>query len=156
MKTIAGILMTLLSCAVLLSIAAYEKDAVGCKDSPLAPRMQGYYIVGCDDHDGNADFEIPKGDGTETVHVEGKSVAVMYSPQPDMKQKPTEAQLKADFEKAMKGEGAAFMCTTPGQNWPVYRLLKGDKEYWIVLLVNSAEYFTGSYAIRVIERGGAK
>lgn len=156
MKTIAGILVTLLSCVVLINLIAAEKDATGCKDSPLVPRMQGYYIVGCDDHDGNADFDVPKGNGTETVHVEGKSVAIMYSPKPDLKQKPGEAQFKADFEKAMKSEGATFMCTTPGQNWPVYMVVKGGKEYWIVLLVNSGQYFTGSYTVRVIERSGGK
>ncbi len=156
MKTTGGILVTLLSCAVLLNFVAAEKDAAGCKDSPLAPRVQGYYIEGCDNSDGNADFEIPKGAGIERVHVEGKSVAIMYSPQPDLKQKPTEAQLRADLEKFMKAEGATFMCTTPGQKWPVYRLLKGGKEYWIVLLLDSGQYYSATYAVRVIERAAGK
>lgn len=156
MKTIARISVALLWCAVLLNVAAAEKDAAGCKDSPVAPRMQGYIIDGCDNHDGNADFEIPKGADIERVHVEGKSVAVMYSPRPDLTPAPTEAQLKADFEKSMKAEGATFMCTTPGQKWPVYRLLKDGKEYWIVLLITSGQYFDGTYAVRVIERRAGK
>ena len=68
MKTIAGILVALLSRVVILSIAASEKDAEGCKGSPLAVRMHGCFIAGCDGHDGNAGFEAPKGRGTETIH----------------------------------------------------------------------------------------
>lgn len=152
MKMTFLIVITTLSFLISLNPCAAEKDSPGCKDHSLAPRMEGYYIVGCDDHDAVTDFEVPKGKETETVHVEGKSVAIMYSPQPELKQKPTESKLKTDFESAMKKQGGAFVTLTVGQKWPVYKLTKDGKEYWIVLLVDSGQYFDGSYTVRVIER----
>ena len=52
----------------------------------------------------------------------------------------------------MKKQGGALAATSPGQKWPVYKVAANGKEYWIVLMVNSGEYFTGSYTVRVIEK----
>jgi hypothetical protein len=41
---------------------------------------------------------------------------------------------------------------TYGQKWLVYTIAKDGKKFWIVLLVNSGQYFTGSYACRIIEK----
>lgn len=143
--------LAILFCLLLLNISATEKDAPGCKDSPLAPRLPGYYILGCSSDDAVADFDLLKGDGT--IHVEGKSTAVLYAHQTDLKvKKPTEAWLKTEFENIMKKEGGALAATSPGQKWPVYKVTANGKEYWIVLMVDSGEYFTGSYAVRVIEK----
>lgn len=150
MKNLAVTLVALLSCLIALAFLAAEKDADGCKNHPLIPRLEGFYIAGCDGHDGNADFDGPKG----PIHVEGKSTAIVFMPQPDAKQKPAEAKLKAEFESAMVKLGAVRFGATPGQKWPVYKLAKEGKEYWVVLMVDSGEYFTGSYAVRVIEKKG--
>jgi len=156
MKSVAVLSLTLLSLVASLAVAGAEKDAAGCKDHPLVPRFEGFYIAGCSSAAANADFDLPGGDGTDTVHVEGPSTALMYKPQPDAPQKPTEAKLKADFENAMKKQGATLAGITSGQNWPAYKLLRDGKEFWIVLLVNGGEYFTGSYTVRVIEKSGGK
>ncbi len=151
MKKILVFAFSLLFCVFLLTLPAAEKDAPGCKDSPLAPRLPGYYIMGCSSGDAVADFDLLKDAGT--IHVEGKSTAVLYAHQPDLKVKePTEAWLKTEFENMMKKQGGALAATSPGQKWPVYKLASDGKEYWIVLMVDSGEYFTGSYAVRIIEK----
>ncbi len=152
MKNAFLIVLWMLSGLLAVNLYAAEKDAPGCKNHPLVPGMQGYYISGCSSDDAVADFDVLKGKATETVHVEGKSTAILCKPQPDLKSKPTEAGLKADFEKAITKQGGALVGATPGQKWPVYKLAKDGKEYWIVLLVDGGKYFTGSYGVRVIEK----
>jgi len=139
-----------------VNLHAAQQDAAGCKSHPLAPAMPGYFISACSSDDGVADFEVLKGKFTETVHVEGKSAAILYSPQPDLKSKPTEAGLKADFDKVITKQGGTLVSATPGQKWPVYKLTKDGKEFWIVLMVDGGQYFTGSYAVRVIEQNRQK
>ena len=155
MKTVAVLGLTLFALVACVAVAGAEKDAAGCKDHPLVPRLEGFYIAGCSQAEADADFDLPGGNGTGTVHVEGPSTALLYAPQPSAP-KPAEAKLKADFEGAMKKQGATLAGISPGQKWPAYRLLKDGKEFWIVLLVDGGEYFTGSYAVRVIERRGGK
>jgi len=147
-------LMALLMLPGLLTVNLYaaENDAPGCKSHPLIPGMQGYYISGCSSDNAVADFDVQKGKATEAVHVEGKSTAILYKPQPDLKSKPAEAGLKADFGQVITKQGGALVGATPGQKWPVYKLAKDGKEYWIVLLVDGGAYFTGSYGVRVIEK----
>ena len=151
MKKILIASSAMLFCLFLLNIPAAEKDAPGCKDSPIAPRLTGYYIMGCSSDDAVADFDLLEGTGT--IHVEGKSTAILYALRTDLKIKnPTESSLKSDFESMMKKQGGALAATSPGQKWPVYKLSKEGKEYWIVLMVDPGEYFTGSYGVRVIEK----
>ena len=151
MKNLLLVAFSLLFCVFLLTLPAAEKDAPGCKDSQFAPRLPGYYIMGCSSDNAVADFDLLKEAGT--IHIEGKSTAILYAHQPDLKvKKPTEAWLKAEFENMMKKQGGALAATSPGQKWPVYKQTANGKEYWIVLMVDGGEYFTGSYAVRVIEK----
>lgn len=145
------IVMTLLFCLLPFSFCAAEKDADGCKDHPLIPRMPGYYITGCNESPAGADLDIIKGNITESVRFEGKSIALSYRPQPDLTTKPGEAELRSYFENAVKKVNGTFFGITYGQKWPVYSVVKDGKKFWIVLLVNSGQYFTGSYACRIIE-----
>jgi len=151
MKKIFAVVM-LCSSLMCATLYAAEMDAAGCKDQPLFPRMTGYYIAGCDDHPANADMVISKGENTETIHIEGKSTALMYSPQPELKAKPSEAQLKNDFENAVKLVGGELLGKTFGQEWPFYHFVKDGKEFWVLLMVDSGKYYTGSYAFRIVEK----
>jgi hypothetical protein len=152
MKSISAFMATMLFGLLSANLLVAQKDAAGCKDHPLIPRLQGYYITGCDNHPATFDADILNGKNTETVHIEGKSVALLYSPLPELKTKPSEPQLRRHFEDAAKTQGGGLAGTTPGQNWPIYKMVKNGKDFWVVLMVNSGEYYTGSYAYRVIEK----
>lgn len=146
------IAMTMLFCLLSVSFCAAEKDADGCKDHPMIPRMPGYYIAGCSATPAGADLDIIKGTVTESVRFEGKSIALFYRPQPELTTKPSEAELRSYFENAVKKMNGAFFGITYGQKWPVYSVDKDGKKFWIVLLINSGQYFNGSYTCRIIER----
>jgi hypothetical protein len=152
MKSISAFMTTMLFGLLSASLLVAQKDAAGCKDHPLIPRLQGYYIIGCDNHPANFDADMLNGKNTETVHIEGNSVALLYSPLPELKAKPTEQQLRGYFEDAAKAQGGGLVGTTPGQNWPIYKMVRNRKDFWVVLMVNSGEYYTGSFAYRVIEK----
>ncbi len=151
MKKITVIAVMMLFGLVSLNLYAAEKDETGCKDHPLIPRISGYYIIGCSSDPASFDMDLAKGTATETIHLEGKSTALLYSPQPDLKSKPGEAQVRIDFENSVKKQGGALVGTTIGQKWPIYKIVKDGTEYWIVLMIDSDEYFTGSYAYRIIK-----
>jgi OmpA-OmpF porin, OOP family len=152
MKKISVIIMTLLLSLLCTTIYAVEKDADGCKDHPLIPRMTEYYIMGCSDTPANSDIDIVKGESTQTIHIEGNSSVLLFKPQPELTKKPSEVHLKSDFEAAVKKQGGELLGETYGQKWPVYYIAKDGKEYWVILLVNSGEYFTGSYTCRIVEK----
>lgn len=152
MKRISAFMITMLFGLLSANLLAAQKDAAGCKDHPLIPRLQDYYITGCSNDPANFDADILNGNNTETVHIEGNSVALLYSPQPELKSKPSEPQLRRHFEDAAKKEGGGLVGATPGQKWPIYKMVKNGKEFWVVLMVDSGEYYTGSYAYRIIEK----
>ena len=149
MKNVSAVLIAMFFVVLSAGLFAAEKDAAGCKDNPLIPRIKDYYIVGCNSSPATFDFDGANG---ASVHVEGKSTALLYRPQPELKAKPTEAQLRSEFENAVKKQGGAQVGTTPGQKWSVYKIVKDGKQYWIVLMIDSGEYFTGSYAYRIVEK----
>ena len=130
---------------------AAEKDKDGCKDHPLIPRMPEYYILDCNDTQAKSDVDIIRGDTTESVHLEGKSSVYLYKSQPDAKTKLSDTRLISDFGKALEKMNGIFFGLTYGQKWPVYTIEKDGKKYWIILLVDSGEYYNGSYACRIIE-----
>jgi hypothetical protein len=152
MKKITAIVLMMLFGLLSANLYAAQKDAAGCKDNPLIFRMPGYYIAGCSDAVTNNDIEIVKGDTTETIHIEGKSTAWMYSPQPDLKSKPTELQLNTDFENSVKKNGGKLLGITFGQEWPIYKISRDGKEIWIILLMNHGEYYNGTYTARIVEK----
>ena len=152
MKKVSVLVMTMMFVLLSANLNAAQKDAAGCKDHPLIPRMQDYYIAGCSDAAASFDADILNGKNSKTVHIEGNSMALLYSPQPDLKSKPGELQLRRNFEDAVKKQGGGLVGATPGQKWPIYKIVKNGKEFWVVLMVNSGEYYTGSYAYRIIEK----
>ena len=83
MKKVSAVVMMLLFGLLSVNVYAAQKDAAGCKDHPLIPRMQGYYIRICSSDVGNFDISLEgSGDRIETVSVQGKSLALLYNPQP--------------------------------------------------------------------------
>ncbi|MFH1982317.1 MAG: hypothetical protein ABIL58_10750 [Pseudomonadota bacterium] len=152
MKKVAAIAMTMLFGLLSANLYAVEKDAPGCKDHPLISRMPGYYLIGCSNDDAKSDVDILNGDRTETIHLEGKSMALLYRLQPEIKTKPNEAQLRGDFENAVKKQGGILLGITYGQKWPIYKMVHDGKEFWVVLMIKSGEYFTGPYTCRIIEK----
>lgn len=152
MRKMPVAVMLVLVCLLSVNGYAAEKDAAGCQDHPLIPRMPEYYIAGCNEIPAGADLDIIKGDVTESVHFEGKSSVFLFMPQPDAKTKLSEAQLRGDFENAVKKMGGTLFGLTFGQKWPVYTIAKEGKAFWLLLMVDSGEYFKGSYACRIIEK----
>jgi hypothetical protein len=152
MKNVSAAVITMLFLLLSASLSAAEKDASGCKDHPLIPRITDYYIAGCSSGAASFDVDMTNGNNTETVHIEGSSEALMYSPQPELKPKPSEIQLRSAFETAVKKQGGRLFGATPGQEWPVYKIIKDGKEFWIVLMINPGKYFTGPYAYRITEK----
>lgn len=131
---------------------AAGQDAAGCQDHPLVPRVPGYSILGCSADDAMADLDVVSGDVTESVHFEGPSVALLYRHAPDLGTTPSEAQVRDHFQSVLEAQGGSLLGVTYGQEWPVYTLANDGKEYWVVLMIKSGEYFTGSYTCRVIEK----
>jgi hypothetical protein len=91
-RKVSVIVITILFCLLPVSIYTAEKDADGCKDHPLIPRMPGYYIAGSNEIPAGADLDIIKEKITESVPFEGKSFAFSYMPQHELKIKPSEVQ----------------------------------------------------------------
>ena len=147
MKKISALLMTLLICLLSSNLYAAQKDAADCKDHPLLPRLPGYFIAGCAESDANFDFETVPGKTPETIHVEGSSLAVSFSTQPELKSKPGRAQILSSFEKAVKKNGGGRVGMV--NSAPVYKLVDGGKESLVVLLADVAG---GGYAYRIIDK----
>lgn len=148
MKKRAVFLMSLLCCLLSFELHAAEKDAPECKDHPLLPRMPNHYILGCAGGDANFDMEAPPGKPAQTTHVEGKSTAILYSPQPELKNKPNRQQIIGNFEKGIKqhkGTLVGMVNTTP-----VYKLDSGGREVWVIVMADNPG---GSHAYRIIEKG---
>lgn len=152
MTKISALAATMLFTLLSITLCAAEKDAAGCKDNPLSLRMPGYYIADCNESFADADMGIVDGKPEETVHIEGKSLGLAYSPQPDLATKPSELQLRGAFDDAMKKQGGTYLGKTIS-TWPIYKLNKDGKEFWVVLLVTPGEYYTGTYTCRIIEKG---
>lgn len=127
------------------------QNANKCKDHPLIPRMPDYYITDCNDVPAESTIDIIRGDTTESVHFQGKSSVYLYMPKPNAKTKLSETELRTNFSNAIEKMNGTLFGITFGQKWPVYAIEKDGKKFWIILLVDSGEYYNGSYACRIIE-----
>lgn len=151
MKNTFIIIVMMMFSLLFTSTHTAGQNAKGCMDHPLIPKMPEYYIIDCNDVPAEADIDIIRGDTTETVHFKGKSSVYMYMPQSDAKTKLSETELLRNFLNGIQKMNGILFGITYGQKWPVYTLEKDGKKYWIILLVNSGEYYTGSYTCRIIE-----
>ncbi|MEE9912763.1 MAG: OmpA family protein [Deltaproteobacteria bacterium] len=148
MKRLSMIAVMILFCLLTANLYAEQKDNAKCQEHPLFNKMPGYWIYNCDQKqfDGR-DFKIVKGKTSETIHVEGQLSWMTYYPQSDLKSKPSELQLRRNFENAIKKQGGTFIGTTDKKR-DVYKLNKDGKEIWVEVWAE----FTGKYGFTVIQK----
>lgn len=148
MKKLVAFLLSSLLCLLSFNLFAAEKDAPGCKDHPLLPRMPGSFIALCATSEASFDMETSSGKTAAAVHIQGKSMVLVYSAQPELKAKPDRKQILAHFEKSMQQHGGTLAGMS--NTIPVYKLIEGDREILVAVL---ADNVGGGYAYRIIEKG---
>ena len=145
MKKISKIVMTMLLLLLAANLYAAQNDDPKCKDHPLFTRMPGSYIYNCDhkQFDGR-DFVMGKG---KTIHVEGELWRLTYYPYNDLKTKPSELQIRRNFENAIQKQGGTLVGTATN-NKNIFKLVKDGKEIWVELWAE----FTGKYGFTIIQK----
>ncbi len=142
----AFIVVCLASLLVPAAVAAQQTDTRGCKDHPLFTRMPTYWIHHCSEKEFDAhEFVIGTG---KTERVEGHLWLLSYYPQASATQKPSELQIRRNFESAVAALGGTLMGAGKGRQ--TFKLAKDGKEFWIDL---TAE-FTGKYGFTIVEKAG--
>ncbi len=91
------------------------------------------------------DFIMGKG---KTIHVEGELWWLTYYPYNDLKSKPSELQIRRNFENAIKKLGGTFVGKATN-NKQIFKLVKDGKEIWVELWAE----FTGKYGFTIIQKG---
>ena len=145
MKKISTIVMMMLLLLLAANLYAVQNDDPKCKDHPLFTRMPGSYIYNCDhkQFDGR-DFVMGKG---KTIHVEGELWRLTYYPYNDLKTKPSELQIRRNFENAIQKQGGTLVGTATN-NKNIFKLVKDGKEIWVELWAE----FTGKYGFTIIQK----
>jgi OmpA-OmpF porin, OOP family len=148
MKKISSIMIAIFILLLATSLYAAQTDNIKCKDHPFFTRMPGSWIYNCDnkEFDGR-DFKIVKGKSTETIHVEGQLWWLTYYPDSALKTKPSELQIRRNFENAIQKLGGTFVGDTDKKR-QVYKLMKDGKEIWIEVWAE----FTGKYGFTIIQK----
>lgn len=146
MKKISTIVMTMLLLLLAANLYAAQNDDPKCKDHQLFTRMPGSYIYNCDhkQFDGR-DFIMGKGN---TIHVEGELWWLTYYPYNDLKSKPSELQIRRNFENAIQKQGGTLVGKATN-NKQIFKLVKDGKEIWVELWAE----FTGKYGFTIIQKG---
>ncbi len=75
-------------------------------------------------------------------------VAFTYYPYNDLKSKPSERQIRRNFENAIKKLGGTFVGKATN-NKQIFKLVKDGKEIWVELWAE----FTGKYGFTIIQKG---
>jgi len=102
-------------------------------------------IYNCDhkQFDGR-DFNMGKG---KTIHVEGQLWWMTYYPYNDLKSKPSELQIRRNFENAIQKQGGTFVGKTTNNRY-IFKLAKDGNEIWVELWAE----FTGKYGFTIIQK----
>jgi OOP family OmpA-OmpF porin len=146
MKKISTIAVTLLLLLLATNLYAAQTDNAKCEDHPLFTRMPGSFIYNCDHKQFDArDFVIVKG---KTIHVEGELWWLTYYPFNDLKSKPSEIQIRRNFENAINKLGGTLIGKTKN-NRQIFKLTKDGKEIWVEVWAE----FTGKYGFTIIQKG---
>jgi OOP family OmpA-OmpF porin len=146
MKRLSTIAVMILLLMLATSSYAAQTDNAKCKDHPFFTRMPDSWIYNCDhkQFDGR-DFVVDKG---KTTHrVEGQLWWMTYYPQNDVKSKPSELQIRRNFENAIQAQGGTLVGTT-NNNRQVYKMAKDGKEVWVEVWAE----FTGKYGFTIIQK----
>lgn len=146
MKNIARVLIALAGMLVWISPAlAQQKDVAGCKDHPMFTRMPGgYWIYKCVEKSFDAHaFVIGPG---KTQSVEGRLATWTYYPQAKATEKPSELQIKRNFEAAIQKAGGKVVGADKGRE--TFTLTSDGKELWVEVWAE----FTGKYGFTIVEK----
>lgn len=146
MKSRLPLLLVVLFLAMAIPAAAEQTDQKGCKDHPLFTRMPGYWIHHCTAKEFDAHAFVT-GKGT-TENVEGTLWSAGYYPQAAAATKPSELQIRRNFQEAVLKLRGTALGSDKGRD--TYRLAKDGKEIWIEV---TAE-FTGKYGLLIVEKRG--
>ncbi len=138
----------LISCALVLTVAAQQKDDRNCTDHPLFTRMPDSWIHSCTQKEFDSRQFIVGTDKKETI--EGKLWRINYYPQASLKIKPSEAQILRNYENAVQKIGGTIVWKGKGKE--TFRLTKDGKDIWVEV---TAE-FTGKYGLTIVERAAMR
>lgn len=145
MKNIARIVMALVCLFVGATPAlAQQKDEAGCKDHPMFTRMPGYWIYKCVDKQFDAHTFVTGPGKKETV--EGRKATWTYYPQAKATDKPSELQIKRNFEAAIQKAGGKVVGADKGRE--TFMLNADGKDIWVEVWAE----FTGKYGFTIVEK----
>jgi OOP family OmpA-OmpF porin len=145
MKSLARTMMVAIFTLVSAGAAmAQQKDETGCKDHPMFTRMPDYWIYKCIDKQFDAHAFVIGTGKTETV--EGRRATWTYYPQATLKEKPSELQIRRNFEAAIQKAGGKIVGTDKGRQ--TYTLTADGKEIWVEIWAE----FTGKYGFTIVEK----
>lgn len=127
--------------------AIVQKDDSKCKDHPLFPmRMTDYWIHHCDQKQFDAySFTVAKG---KKEPMEGQLWRIAYYPQASATSKPSELQIRRNYENAVQKLGGAVVYSEKGLS--TLKLVQDGKEIWVEVLAS----YTGSYALNILQKQG--
>ncbi len=124
---------------------AQQKDASGCKDHAMFTRMPGgYWIYKCVEKQFDAHAFVTGAGKTTTV--EGRKATWTYYPQATAKEKPSELQIKRNFEAAIQKAGGKVVGADKGRE--TFTLTADGKEIWVEVWAE----FTGKYGFTIVEK----
>lgn len=145
MKNILRIVIALVCVLAGATVAlAQQKDEAGCKDHPMFTRMPGYWIYKCVDKQFDA-YAFVTGPG-KTETVEGRKATWTYYPQAKATDKPSELQIKRNFEAAIQKAGGKIVGADKGRQ--TFTLTADGKEIWVEVWAE----FTGKYGFTIVEK----
>jgi OmpA-OmpF porin, OOP family len=147
MRKTTLVLFGLLCLSLAVGVSAAQTDVKECKDHPLFPtRIPGAWIHNCDHKSFDAfAFTVAKG---KTEKVEGELWKIIYFPQADAKEKPSELQILRNFENAVTKAGGKVIYSEKSRE--SFKLNKDGKEIWVEVWAE----FTGKYGLTIVQKQG--
>lgn len=138
-------------CIILLMVATgvhaiEQKDDAKCKDHPLFTRMPNSWIHHCTEKEFDS-YKFATGKG-KTTPVEGHLWTLAYYPQADLKVKPSELQIRRNFENAVRRIGGTKVGSD--RNRDTYKIIKDGNELWVEVWAE----FTGKYGFTIVQKEG--
>lgn len=146
MRLVLPLVLGLVSFAMVGLAAAEQTDIKGCQDHPLLTRMPTYWIHHCANKEFDA-FAFPVA-LKQTETVEGKRSDLSYYPQATATTRPSELQIRRNFDSAITRLGGKLVYSAPPRS--TYTVKRDGKEFWVQLTTE----FTGKYGLTIVEKAG--
>jgi OOP family OmpA-OmpF porin len=143
-KRISLVLMGVLMLLPAAGLVAQQKDDPKCKDHPAFTRMPTYWIHGCRESQFDG-YDFVVGD-KKTERVEGRMWKINYYPQATATQKPSELQIRRNFENAVQAQGGTVVWSDKIRS--TLKLAKEGKEIWAEVRTE----FTGKYFMTIVQK----